>query len=93
VPLSPERFKVTFTASRELKNKLERLQALVEGDIEAVIEAAVTEKLERLEAKRFAATKKPRKDIAASDTAPKSSSASGTARFAPGMQRFWAHLP
>jgi hypothetical protein len=56
VPLSPERFKVTFTTSRELKDELERLQALIEGDLEAVIEAAVTEKLERLEAKRFAAT-------------------------------------
>jgi hypothetical protein len=72
VPLAPERFKVTFTASRELKEKLERLQAMVEGDLEAVIEAAVTEKLEKLEARRFAATKKPRKDVAASDTAPKS---------------------
>lgn len=71
-PLSPERFKVTFTASRELKDKLKRLQALMEEDLEAVIEAAVTENLERLEAKRFAATKSPRKDLAATDTSPKS---------------------
>jgi hypothetical protein len=32
----------------------------------------VTEKLERLEAKRFAAAKKPRKELADSDTTPKS---------------------
>ncbi len=72
MPLAPERFKVTFTASRELKDRLERLQALVEGDLEAVIDAAVTEKLERLEAKRFAAAKKPRKNLTNSETAPKS---------------------
>jgi len=55
-PLAPERYKVVFTASRELRDKLERLQALMHGDLAAVIEAAVTEKLERLEAKRYAET-------------------------------------
>jgi hypothetical protein len=56
-PLAPERYKVQFTASRQLRDKLERLQALLGEDLAAVIEAAVTEKLERLEAKRYAQTK------------------------------------
>ncbi len=71
-PLAPARYKVTFTASAELRDKLERLQVLTQEDLAAAIEAAVTEKLERLEAKRFAETKKPRKDLAATDTSPKS---------------------
>ena len=51
-----------LTASAELKDKLERLQALLrsevpDGDLGAVIDRAVTEKLERLEARRFAKTR------------------------------------
>ena len=66
-PLAPARYKVQFTASAELRDKLERLRALMrsevpDGDLAAVIEAAVTLKLERLEARRFAATKTPRKE-------------------------------
>jgi hypothetical protein len=65
-PLALERYKMTFTASTELREKLERLQALMDDDLAAVIEAAVTEKIERLEAKRYAenegATKKSRRD-------------------------------
>jgi hypothetical protein len=65
-PLSPGRYKVQFTASAEFHRKLERLQALMgakglDGDLAAVIEQAVTEKLERLEASRFARTKAARK--------------------------------
>jgi len=60
-PLSPARYKVQFTARRELRDKLGRLQALMGEDLAAVIEAAVTEKPERLEAKRYAVTKSPRK--------------------------------
>jgi len=65
-PLSPGRYKVQFTASAELQHKLERLKALMgskgrDGDLAAVIERAVTEKLERLEARRFARTKAHRK--------------------------------
>ena len=71
-PLSPARFKVAFTASAELRDKLERLQALMNGDLPAVIEAAVTEKLERLEAKRYGQTKKPRKSLEECDTWPSS---------------------
>ena len=61
-PLAPSRYKVQFTASAELKDKLERLQALLrsevpDGDLGAVIERAVTENLERLEARRFAKTR------------------------------------
>ncbi len=41
-------------------------------DLAAVIEAAVTEKLERLEAKRYAVTKHPRKTVEETDTTPSS---------------------
>ena len=43
-----------------------------DGDLTAIIEEAVTEKLERLEAKRFAKTKSPRKSVEQVDTAQKS---------------------
>jgi hypothetical protein len=57
---------VQFTASAEFYHKLEKLRALMgskvpDGDLAAVIEQAVTEKLERLEARRFARTRAPRK--------------------------------
>ncbi len=53
-PLAPARYKVSFTASEELRDKLERLQALIPGgDLASIIDAAVSEKLERLEAKRY----------------------------------------
>jgi hypothetical protein len=68
---------VQFTASAGLHEKLGRLRALMrsqvpDGDLGAVIEAAVTEKLERLEARRFAATPRPRKELSATDTSPSS---------------------
>ncbi len=62
-PLAPERYKVLFTANREFRDKLERLQTLMDVDLVTALEAAVNEKLERLYAKRFAETRKPRKDI------------------------------
>jgi len=71
-PLSPDRYEVQFTASAELRDKLERLQALMQDDLAAVIEAAVTEKLERLEARRYAQTKSPRKNLEETDTSPRS---------------------
>ena len=57
--------RVQFTASAELHGKLERLQALMrsevpDGDLATIIERAVTEKLERLEARRYAKTSAPR---------------------------------
>jgi 5-methylcytosine-specific restriction endonuclease McrA len=63
-PLSPGRYKVQFTVSAELQQKLERLQALMglQVDLDAVIELAVTEKLERLERSRFGRRNAPRKD-------------------------------
>jgi hypothetical protein len=43
-----------------------------DGDLGAIIEHAVTEKLERLEARRFAKTSAPRKGLCDSDTSPSS---------------------
>jgi hypothetical protein len=68
---------VQFTASAGLHEKLQRLRALMrsqvaDGDLGAIIEAAVTEKLERLEARRFATTSRPRKDLSTTDTSPSS---------------------
>jgi hypothetical protein len=80
-PLSPGRYKVQFTASADFREKLERLRALMgstvpDGDLAAVIEQAVTEKLERLEARRFGRTKTPHKAPAETaarlDTSPSS---------------------
>jgi 5-methylcytosine-specific restriction endonuclease McrA len=76
-PLSPARYKVQFTASAELHDKLERLSALMrsevpDGDLAAIIERAVTEKLERLEARRYAQTSAPRKELGDSVTLPAS---------------------
>src|SRR5262245_30505603 len=62
-PLAPARYKVQFTASAELLDKLEELQKLMNldgADLAVVIEQAVTEKLERLRSKRFAVTRAPR---------------------------------
>ena len=69
-PLAPARYKVAFTASEELRDKLERLQALMPGDLASIIDAAVSEKLERLEAKRYGKTNKPRKNLEDADTSP-----------------------
>jgi hypothetical protein len=76
-PLAPARYKVQFTAGTELRDKLARLQALMrsqvpDGDLAAIIELAVTEKLERIEARRFASTRAPRKGLSATDTSPSS---------------------
>jgi hypothetical protein len=73
--LSPGRYKVQFTASAALRDKLERLAALLrsevpDGDLATIVERAVTEKLERLEARRFARTAFPRKSLETSDTRP-----------------------
>jgi hypothetical protein len=72
-PLAPARYKVTFTASAELREKLEQLQALMraavpDGDLARIIDIAVTEKLERVESRRFAKTAAPRKQLADTDT-------------------------
>jgi hypothetical protein len=72
-PLAPGRYRVQFTASAGLRDKLERLQALLRSsvpdtDLAAVIEDAVTEKLERLEARRFGLTKGPRRSLTQAPT-------------------------
>jgi len=74
-PLAPARYKVQFTASAELHDKLERLRALMrpsvpDGDLGAIVEQAVTEKLQRLETRRFARTPAPRKTLSQSETSP-----------------------
>jgi hypothetical protein len=75
-PLAPGRYKVQFTASAALREKLERLQDLMrasvpDGDLAAIIDQAVTEKLARLEARRFAQARKPRKELSETDTSPR----------------------
>ena len=74
-PLAKARYRVEFTASEELRGKLKRLEALIPGsDLASIIDAAVSEKLERVEAKRFGEnfgkTKKPRKSLEEADTSP-----------------------
>jgi hypothetical protein len=76
-PLARKRFKVQFTAGIELREKLERLQALMrttvpDGDLATLVDLVVTEKLERLEARRFGKTKKPRKTLEKADPTPAS---------------------
>jgi hypothetical protein len=74
-PLAPGRYKVQFNASAALHDKLERLRDLMrpsvpDGDLAAILEQAVTEKLQRLEARRFARTPAPRRTLSESRTPP-----------------------
>ena len=70
-PLAPSRYRVQFTVSAEFHDKIERLAALMPGaDLVSMMEAAVTEKLERLEAKRHGKVKNPRKSVEEAATAP-----------------------
>jgi hypothetical protein len=74
-PLAPARYKIQFTASAELRDKLERLRALMrssvpDGDLAVVIEQAVAEKLERLESTHLARTKTPERTLLAHSAAP-----------------------
>jgi len=76
-PLSPGRYKVQFTASAELRDKIERLTALMrsevpDGDLGTIVERAITEKIARLEARRFGTTTAPRKSLANTDATPTS---------------------
>jgi hypothetical protein len=64
-PLSPERYKVTFTASGQLRDKLRRVQDLMrhsipDGDIATIFDRALTSLLEDLGRKKYAATGHPR---------------------------------
>jgi hypothetical protein len=76
-PLAPGRYQVRFTASTELREKLERLQALMrssvpDGDLARIIDIAVSEKLQRVEAKRFGRTTAPRSQPVDVETTPSS---------------------
>ena len=76
-PLSPARYKITFTAGAELHEMLGRLKGLMrssvpDGDLATCIESAVREKLERLEARRFGKTTSPRKSLEETETSASS---------------------
>ncbi len=64
-PLAPERYKIQFTASREMHDKLRRAQDLLrhtipDGDISIVFDRALTLLIEELERRRLAAAARPR---------------------------------
>jgi hypothetical protein len=68
----PARYKIQFTAGPELHDDLERLQALMrsevpDGDLAAIIAKAVREMRQRLEARRFAQVRSPRKPTSPPD--------------------------
>jgi hypothetical protein len=92
-PVAPARYKVQSTASAELRDKLERLRALMrasvpDGDIGTVIEAAVTQTLERLEARRFGLPRRRAKErrTITRPAAPGAESSEGAGRKRPGSQ-------
>jgi 5-methylcytosine-specific restriction endonuclease McrA len=71
-PLSPERYRVEFTASAELRDKIERARNLSahqipSGDLATLVERAFDVLLEKLERQRLGKTKRARR---ASDTRP-----------------------
>ena len=75
VPLSETRHKVQFTASGELRHKLERAQDLMrhanaQGDLAVVVERALDLLLEKLEKQRLGKASRPRQSPA--DGAPAS---------------------
>ncbi len=80
VPLSDARHRVQFTASDELRAKLERAQDLMRhanatGDLAVVVERAVDLLLERLEKRRLGKTSRARPSRERSDTAQPSATA------------------
>ena len=71
-PLAPERFKIQFTASAAMHEKLRHAQDLLrhripDGDLSQVFELALATLIERLEKQKLAATDRPR---ASRGTAP-----------------------
>jgi hypothetical protein len=65
-PLSPARYRVHFTAGPDLRDDLEALKALMrsevpDGDLAIIVGKAVRQLRQRLEARRFAQAKSPRK--------------------------------
>ena len=84
-PIAPARFKVQFTASSELREKLERAQSLLrhkhpDCDLAEVVDEAVTLLLGKLERRRFGTTDAPRKTLEETDT-------SATSRYVPAAVR------
>jgi hypothetical protein len=76
-PLAPARYKVQFTAGVELREKLERAQALPrrqapDGDLAVIVDRAVTLLLRELERGKDAAAEKPRKSASDVDPGPSS---------------------
>jgi hypothetical protein len=72
-PLSPERYKVQFTVSKETHDKLRRVQDLMRhrvpnGDPAVIFDRALTTLLMELERTRLAATKRPRATSATATT-------------------------
>jgi hypothetical protein len=64
-PLTPERYKIQFTASREMHDKLRRAQdllrhAIPDGDVAAVFDRALSLLVEDLERRKLAAVAHPR---------------------------------
>ena len=64
-PLAPQQYKVVFTASAELHEKLQQAQALLRhqipnGDLSAVFDRALTALLKELAKNKLAATERPR---------------------------------
>ncbi len=64
-PLAPERYKIQFTASRDVHDKLRRAQdllrhAIPDGDVAAIFDRALTLLLEDLERRKLAAAARPR---------------------------------
>jgi hypothetical protein len=73
--LGKGRYRVQFTASASLRDKLERLRQLLrhevpDGDLATIIDRLVGEKLERIEARRFGKTSRPRSQSASKRQPP-----------------------
>jgi hypothetical protein len=71
--LAPERYKIQFTASRELHDKLRRAQDLLrhtipDGDVALGVERALTLLLEELERRKLAVAKRPRRQPSMTST-------------------------
>ena len=97
-PLAPARYKVQFTASADLRDKLERLQALMrasvpDGDLAAVIDAAVTEKLQRLEARRFGRSQTARVERTPDSTAARAAAPAAEETPPSAATRASRHIP
>jgi 5-methylcytosine-specific restriction endonuclease McrA len=68
-PLAPERYKIQFTASREVHDKLRHAQSLLRhivptGDVAVVFERALSALIDQLEKQKCAATSRPRESRA-----------------------------